>query len=95
MNNQKLKQIALSCTDKISKNNEDLDFSDFPFKHCVLDNFLDENLAQKCLKSFPSEDDPSWEKTDDKDIEIKKRSTWKSEFDIPDNILELVRILNS
>tara|TARA_X000001036_G_scaffold367074_1_gene352104 strand:+ start:498 stop:1274 length:777 start_codon:yes stop_codon:yes gene_type:complete len=95
MNNQDLKQIALDCIDKISENNKDLDFSDFPFKHCILDNFLEENLAQKCLESFPSADDSSWERTNDENIEIKKRSTWKSEFDIPDNILDLVRILNS
>lgn len=95
MNNQQLKRIALDCVDKISRDNKDINFSTFPFKHCVLDKFLDEDLAQKCLESFPNEDDPSWEKTDDKDIEIKKRTTWKSEFDIPDNIVDLVRILNS
>lgn len=33
--------------------------------------------------------------SDDKDIEVKARSTWTSEFDIPDGICEIVRILNS
>ena len=45
MNNQDLKQIALDCIDKIPENNKDLDFSDFPFKHCILDNFLEETFG--------------------------------------------------
>lgn len=95
MKNKELKKVAIDSTEKISVNNKDFEFCEFPFKHFVLDNFLNEDLAQKCLQSFPKEDDPSWEKTNDKNIEIKKRSTWKSEFDIPENIVDLVRILNS
>ena len=33
--------------------------------------------------------------TNDKDIEIKYRSNWESEFDIPDGILPAIRIFNS
>ena len=38
--------------------------------------------------------DKSWEFTNDKDIEVKYRSRWKSEFDIPEGIIDIVRILN-
>ena len=95
MKNKELRQIAIESTEKISLQNKDLEFSEFPFKHCVLDNFMPEAFAESCLESFPGTDDASWEETNDKDIEIKKRSTWKSEFDLPDNIVDLVRILNS
>jgi len=30
-----------------------------------------------------------------KNIEVKSRATWVSEFDIPDNIVDSVRIFNS
>tara|TARA_Y200000002_G_C22685055_1_gene665642 strand:+ start:1958 stop:2734 length:777 start_codon:yes stop_codon:yes gene_type:complete len=95
MNNKDLKKIAIDCTSRISKENKKMEYSDFPFKHIVLDDFLDLKLAKKCLDSFPKPMDSSWEITNDKDIEIKKRSAWKSEFDIPENIIDLVRILNS
>lgn len=95
MNNKDLKKIAIDCISKISRENNKMEYSDFPFKHIVLDDFLDLELAKKCLNSFPKPMDSSWEVTSTKDIEIKKRSTWKSEFDIPENIVDLVRILNS
>jgi len=31
----------------------------------------------------------------DTDIEVKSRTTWQSEFDIPENIVDAVRVLNS
>jgi hypothetical protein len=65
-----------------------------PYKHLVIDNFLDEDLAQTCLSNFPDFSDPSWEFANDEDIEIKYRTTWRSEFDIPDGIIDAVRIMN-
>ena len=47
------------------------------------------------MKSFPPLTDKDWEKADDKDIEIKYRSKWSSEFDIPDGIINAIRIMNS
>ena len=95
MKNTNLKKIALSCVEKLSKNNGKFLYSEEPFKHFVIDNFLPKDIADKCLSSFPSSEDKNWEITNDEDIEIKKRSNWKSEFDIPENIIDVVRILNS
>jgi hypothetical protein len=61
----------------------------------VINDFLDVQLAQICLEKFPPLDDLSWEHQNDADIEVKYRTKWKSEFDIPDGIVDAVRILNS
>ena len=51
-------------------------------------------MIDGCLKNFPSISSKNWEFTTDKDIEVKYRSKWTSEFDIPDGIVDVVRILN-
>lgn len=66
-----------------------------PFRHVVVDDFLPRNLAELCLSMFPKVSEPGWEFANDADIEVKYRSTWRSEFDIPDGIIDAVRILNS
>jgi len=87
----KLKKIANTCVNKILEGK----FYKEPYKHLIVDNFLPDNLAQECLESFPQLDDDLWEHENDKNIEVKSRTTWASEFDIPDNIVDCVRILNS
>lgn len=91
MKQLELKQSAEDCAKKIKNG----DFYDLPFKHLVVDNFLPDELAQLCLENFPDIDDAVWEHENDSDIEVKSRTTWKSEFDIPEKIIEAVRILNS
>lgn len=50
-------------------------FKDFakamPFSHCVVDNFLPEELAHTLSEEFPSFDDPKWHQYNNA-IEIKK-----------------------
>jgi len=91
MNQSDLKAITAGCSEKIVNGL----FSEKPFKHLVVDNFLPDALAKACLASFPSLSDDVWEHEKDTDIEIKSRTTWRSEFDIPENICDAVRILNS
>lgn len=90
-----LKTMAQSCADKIKNAREGVEYFKEPYKYVVIDNFLSPELAELCLKNFPMPDDPTWEKMNDTDIEVKARTTWKSEFDIPENIVDAVRILNS
>lgn len=89
-----LKNISRNIAKKVVEATSGTDFFETPYKHLVIDNFLDERLALLCLKNFPSIDNPSWEFANDEDIEIKYRTTWSSEFDIPDGIIDAVRILN-
>lgn len=95
MNQFELKHLAEICSNKIKKAvNEDQFFVE-PFKHVVIDDFFPEDFAENILRNFPDIDNPIWERTNDADIEVKLRTTWKSEFDVPDGIIEAVRILNS
>ncbi len=92
---QELKQIANVCCEKIANAIESNNFDEKPFKHMVIDNFFPIELAKKCFDAFPSTENKTWDFTNDSDIEIKYRTTWESEFDIPDNIVDAVRIMNS
>jgi len=49
MKQSKLKKIADTCVNKIVNG----DFYQEPYKHLVVDNFLPNDLAQKCMDSFP------------------------------------------
>jgi Rps23 Pro-64 3,4-dihydroxylase Tpa1-like proline 4-hydroxylase len=66
-----------------------------PFPHVVIDNIFDEQLLESVLREYPGRDDPMWQRYDDEDIQIKVRTNWKSEADIPCDTRELVRTLNS
>lgn len=90
-----LKKIAEDCSAKITNAIEGNDYFLQPYKHLVIDNFFPHKLASICLENFPSIKEPCWEHANDLDIEIKYRTTWKSEFDIPEGIIDAVRILNS
>ena len=90
MNQKELEVIANTCVHKIISS----EVQKTPFKHIVTDNFFPENLIQNCIKAFPNLDNEIWEHENDIDIEIKSRTVWKSEFDIPDYIIDIVRILN-
>lgn len=95
MDQRTLKSIAeLSATKLLTAKDQKL-FFDLPFKHVSIDNFFDDELAIKFMSSFPPLSDEIWEKQNDVDIEIKYRSKFTSEFDIPDELLPAFRIFNS
>jgi Rps23 Pro-64 3,4-dihydroxylase Tpa1-like proline 4-hydroxylase len=95
MNQAELKKIAETCSEKVKTAIKGVSFFDEPFKHLVIDNFFPEEFAKGLLEKFPDTSSSIWERTNDPDIEVKLRTMWKSEFDIPDGIVEAVRILNS
>lgn len=90
-----LKRIAIDCAKKITDSIDDGKLFLDPFKHIIIDNFLPNNVAEKLLKEFPGSEDPSWERTEDDGIEIKARSNWSSEFDIPEGLVDVLRVFNS
>lgn len=90
-----LNTMARACADKVSRAPEGQQYFTEPYRHLVIDEFFDARLADTCLNRFPALDDPVWEHANDADIEVKYRTTWNSEFDIPDGIVDAVRILNS
>lgn len=94
-NQEKLKEFSEYSCQKLRSAKEGVEYFKTPYKHVVIDDFLSPELAETCLKMFPSVHDASWEISNDADIEVKMRTKWKSEFDIPEGIVDAVRILNS
>lgn len=92
---QELREIAAQSAEKVVGAREGVEYFEEPYKHIVIDNFFDPKLADLSLRNFPPLDANSWDHANDKDIEIKYRTRWQSEFDIPDGIVDAVRILNS
>lgn len=95
MKQSELKKIAEVCSSKIRMAESGTCFFEEPFKHVVIDDFFPIDFAKELINNFPDINSLDWERTNDKDIEVKLRTMWKSEFDIPDGIIESVRVMNS
>jgi Rps23 Pro-64 3,4-dihydroxylase Tpa1-like proline 4-hydroxylase len=94
MNQNDLKILATESVAKILS--QDNNFNELPFKHLYIDNFFPEDFANALLNNFPELDNSHlWDISNDPEIEVKMRSKWKSEFDIPDTIVDAIRVLNS
>lgn len=98
MNNFSQEQLriwAQECAEKITSSENDVGYFSEPFRHLVIDDFLPLEMAELCNDAFPPLSDPSWESSADADIEVKYRSNWASEFDVPDDMVGAIRLLNS
>lgn len=86
-----LKSIATTCANKINL----ADVEQKPFKHLVVDDFLPSGVASQCAFEFPSKNNSwVWEESND-GVEKKLRSRTQNEFDFPDPISDVVRVMNS
>ena len=94
MNQLDLKQTSIALSKKMLDKTFN-NFSENPFKHLFIDNFFETNFANRLLENFPELDSELWERTNDQAIEVKMRSKWTSEFDIPEKIVDAIRIMNS
>ena len=95
MNQKELKKIALKASESITEVKHTKNFSKEPFPHFFIDNFFSDAFLNNIISSFPEVDSPTWDISNDPDIEVKMRSRWESEFDIPENIVDAIRIMNS
>lgn len=95
LSQEQLKEIASSCAYKIDNAKLGAEYFHQPYKHLIIDNFFPVDMANFILENFPDLTEECWDYANDEDIEIKYRSKWKSEFDIPLGIVDAVRILNS
>lgn len=66
-----------------------------PFNHIVLDDFLSEYAADSLLNDLNSDNYDTWDKRDDHKIQVKWRSNWKNDSDVPKNTLSIIHYLNS
>jgi Rps23 Pro-64 3,4-dihydroxylase Tpa1-like proline 4-hydroxylase len=90
-----LKTISEELSAKIANALELKEYFSEPFKHIIIDDFFPTTLAEKVSIGFDNISLADWEYTNDVGIEIKYRTKWKSEFDIPQTISPAIRILNS
>ena len=90
-----MKSIAEASSAKLIEARKEVNFFTEPFKHVYIDNFFPDDFAMQCLMAFPDLNDQDWEASNDSDIEVKYRTKWTSEFDIPEGIINAIRILNS
>ena len=94
MKQNDLKNLAKKSVAKIIS--DDSNFSKLPFNHLYIDNFFSPEFANALLDNFPKLDNKAlWDISNDPEIEVKMRSKWQSEFDIPDTIVDAIRVLNS
>jgi Rps23 Pro-64 3,4-dihydroxylase Tpa1-like proline 4-hydroxylase len=95
MNQIEIKKIAETAVSKITNSRIGFEYFEEPFKHIVIDNFFEINFADDLERGFPEITFQNYDKSDDKDIEVKYRTKWASEFDVPDTVIDAVRIFNS
>jgi hypothetical protein len=90
-----LRRMAYDCASRIEGAVAGEAYFETPYKQIVVDGFFDNVPAAECLRQFPPLDAPGWKHANGVDIEIRCRTTWGSEFDIPEYLIDAVRILNS
>lgn len=66
-----------------------------PFNHIVIDNFFPEDVTYQVLRDLETDNKDSWDKRDHDDIQVKWRSDWKSDSDVPDYTRSVIQYLNS
>jgi Rps23 Pro-64 3,4-dihydroxylase Tpa1-like proline 4-hydroxylase len=90
-----LKKFAERVAQKLLGARQGIELFLEPYRHVVVDDLFPSELARVCLETFPDIGEGDWDRSNDADIEVKYRTKWTSEFDIPDGLVDAVRILNS
>lgn len=66
-----------------------------PFQHIIIDNFLNQEMADQIINDLENDNFDKWDKRDQEQIQIKWRSDWKDDSDVPVTTLSLIHFLNS
>ena len=66
-----------------------------PFPHVVMDGLFDRDVIDALLEEFPRVDDPIWDVSAERGIQVKLRTDWKSEEDVPPRVRDVVHFLDS
>lgn len=90
-----LSGLADALAKKITLAEQNKQYFSEPFQHIVIDDFFPLDFAKKASQQIDLIPKTQWEYTSDDGIEVKYRTNWKSEFDIPDLVLPSIRLLNS
>ena len=95
MEQRMLGELADMLAKKISSAAPNDQYFSEPFKHVVIDDFFPLEFAQGLSEAIDLIPKRKWDYTCDDGIEVKYRTNWQSEFDIPDSVLPSIRLLNS
>lgn len=66
-----------------------------PFNNIFLDNFFEPLLLDNVLNDLNNSDFEKWDKRNHKNIQVKWRSNWKNDSEIPKYTFDLIQYLNS
>lgn len=66
-----------------------------PFQHIIIENFFNTEIAENLLEDLENDDHSKWDKRDHDKIQIKWRSDWKDDSDVPEKTLSVIHFLNS
>ena len=86
---------ALDKLDQIATSSATVFKAASPFPYLVVNNFLSTEIVGGLVQEFPVDSDPIWEISDQKEIQVKLRSNWRSEADIRPETQSVVHFLNS
>ena len=62
---KQLKKFSKLASQKINDSKIFINYFKEPYKHLIIDNFLEKELADQCLKNFPDIKDSNWEFSND------------------------------
>lgn len=66
-----------------------------PFNHIVLDNFFNKELLDGVLAELQNENYETWDKRNHTGVQVKWRSNWKTDEDVPPLTYDFIQFLNS
>lgn len=66
-----------------------------PYNHIYIDDFFNQQKLEVVLDELNNENFETWDKRDHKDVQIKWRSNWQRDEDVPPTTYNLVQFLNS
>lgn len=66
-----------------------------PFPHIVFDNFFQENIVDQVYEEFQQQNFDLWDQRNHHDVQVKWRSNWLSDSDVPPSTYQLIQYMNS
>lgn len=66
-----------------------------PFPHTSLDSLFTDSVLDDVLNCFPPIESDEWDRREDVGVQVKLRTKWVDEMDIPPKVLRVVQILQS
>jgi Rps23 Pro-64 3,4-dihydroxylase Tpa1-like proline 4-hydroxylase len=66
-----------------------------PFNHVVIDNFFNETQLNQVLEEMQKDNFDDWDKRNHAEVQVKWRSNWHDDADVPPVTFSLIQYLNS